>query len=284
MLEFSWKRTGDLLSVLVVLLVGAASYYLIRLGTGPITSEVQARPAKLNTKLLTAPAVKIPVKPKVATRIPLATKKVNPDYLIPPVTNGVAPMLVHIPTKEPVVFLGIDDGEYKQLFEEQLMAANNIKASLFLANRFIEDNPAFFRSFETEGSVIEDHTIDHALLSKLTYEQQKQEICGEADLQEQQFGRRPILFRPPGGDYNDFTAQAAAACGMRAVVLWIAKANGGSMQYQIGNSLRPGDIVLMHFRPEFKSDLAAFVKAEKAAGLHTELLENWLSPTSPTSS
>jgi hypothetical protein len=61
---------------------------------------------------------------------------------------------------------------------------------------------------------------------------------------------------------------------MKAVVTWIAKANGGSMQYQIGNGLRPGDIVLMHFRPEFKQDLQAFINAQDAAGLHTELLED----------
>ena len=63
---------------------------------------------------------------------------------------------------------------------------------------------------------------------------------------------------------------------MKAVVLWIAKANGGSMQYQVGNRLRPGDIVLMHFRPEFAQDMQAFVDAEKAAGLHTVLLEDWI--------
>ncbi len=63
---------------------------------------------------------------------------------------------------------------------------------------------------------------------------------------------------------------------MKAVVLWAAKASGGSMQFQVGNKLRPGDIVLMHFRPEFKQDLQAFVIAEKQAGLHTDLLENWL--------
>ena len=32
----------------------------------------------------------------------------------------------------------------------------------------------------------------------------------------------------------------------------------------------------MHFRPEFASDLQAFVDALDAAHLHTELLEDWL--------
>jgi peptidoglycan/xylan/chitin deacetylase (PgdA/CDA1 family) len=118
--------------------------------------------------------------------------------------------------------------------------------------------------------------LDHRLLSQLSLNDQKLEICGEADFMEKEYGRRPILFRPPGGAYNQDTQRAAASCGMKAVVLWNAKASGGSMQYQLGHSLRSGDIVLMHFRPEFQKDMQAFINAEKAAGLHTELLENWL--------
>lgn len=198
---------------------------------------------------------------------------------IPPVVNGVAPVISRLDTKEPVVFLGIDDGGYKAPFELQMMQQNNVKASLFLANRFIWDNPAFFKPFIDEGSLIEDHTVDHKLLPQLTYAQQKQEICQQADNEEKEYGRRPILMRPPGGAYDANTPRAAAACGMKAVVQWIAKANGGAMQYQIGHGLRPGDIVLMHFRPVFQQDMQAFLDAAKAAGLHTELLEDWL-PTS----
>ena len=198
------------------------------------------------------------------------------DYKIPPIVNGLAPVISSLPTKLPVIFLGIDDGVYKQPFELQIMSANQVKASLFLTNRFIKDNPAFFAPFMDEGSLIEDHTLDHKLLTNLTLQQQTDEICGEANLQTQQFGRRPILFRPPGGSYNTDTQKAAAVCGMKAVVLWIAKANGGSMQYQNGHVLHPGDIVLMHFRPEFHADMQAFLKAQNSAGLHTELLENWL--------
>jgi peptidoglycan/xylan/chitin deacetylase (PgdA/CDA1 family) len=198
------------------------------------------------------------------------------DVSIPPVVNGLAPIISRLETKKPVVFLGIDDGVYKQAFELRMMKDYHVKASLFLANSSIKDNPSFFKDFVAAGSLVEDHTIEHKLLSGLSYDEQKQEICGEADLQFQQFGRRPVIFRPPGGDYNTNTQRAAAACGMRAVVLWMAKANGGSMQYQIGNSLKPGDIVLMHFRPEFAKDMQSFLDAEKAAGLHTELLEDWL--------
>jgi peptidoglycan/xylan/chitin deacetylase (PgdA/CDA1 family) len=201
--------------------------------------------------------------------------KPKPDAYIPPVENGLAPVLSTIDTKQPVVFLGIDDGAYKKPEVVTLLRQYHIKATLFLADAFIASDPKFFT--QIDNAVIEDHTLSHDLnMAKKPLAYQQQEICSMADKEKQYYGRRPILFRPPGGAYSRATLQAAANCGMRAVVNWIAKANGGSMQYQIGNKLRPGDIVLMHFRPEFKQDLEAFVAAETAAGLHTELLEDWI--------
>jgi peptidoglycan/xylan/chitin deacetylase (PgdA/CDA1 family) len=147
---------------------------------------------------------------------------------------------------------------------------------LFLSKAFISNNPDFFKQIISLGSLVEDHTINHdtTMSTSQNYQQMVNEICGMADYEQAHYGRRPIFFRPPGGTYSNTMRRAAADCGMKAVVDWIAKANGGSMQYQIGNKLRPGDIVLMHFRPEFKQDMQAFLNAMNAAGLHTELLED----------
>ncbi|MEI6850997.1 MAG: polysaccharide deacetylase family protein [Candidatus Saccharibacteria bacterium] len=156
------------------------------------------------------------------------------------------------------------------------MKQNNIKASLFLTKASIASNPDFFKQLVIQGSYIENHTLSHntKMIKEMDYEQQKSEICGMADYEQANYGRRPTLFRPPGGAYSDTMRQAAADCGMKTIVNWIAKANGGSMQYQVGNKLRPGDIVLMHFRPEFKQDMQAFVDAMTISGLHTALLED----------
>lgn len=281
------KKPNPRLNSRFYLLIAASVLIFIGAVYGISKKDFKHTPANLPTS--SESTLDQPLKNQTQNYTPKATDSTNalsipavPSYThddtIPPVSNGLAPVISTIATKEKVVFLGIDDGANKQSFELQLMRANGIKASLFLADRFINDNPLFFKPFIDEGSLIEDHTMDHKLLPNLSYDQQKQEICDEADLFAQTYGRRPILFRPPGGSYNIDTQKAAAACGMKAVVLWIAKANGGSMQYQIGHSLRPGDIVLMHFRPEFSSDMQAFLDAEKAAGLHTELLEDWIRP------
>lgn len=200
------------------------------------------------------------------------------DYVMPPVIDGVPPVITNIQTAQPVVFLTIDDGAYKDPSVVKLIKDNKLKVSVFLAKAFITDDPDFFKQLTDLGALIENHSLSHdlSMVKTMTYEQQVNEICGMADYEEQIYGRRPIFFRPPGGAYSDTMLRAAGACGMRAVVTWIAKANGGSMQYQIGEHLRPGDIVLMHFRPEFAEDMQAFLDAQNAAGLHTELLEDWV--------
>lgn len=204
--------------------------------------------------------------------------KTTPDVLIPPLEDGLAPVVTSLPTKKPVVFLTIDDGAHKTPDELQTMRDNHLVASIFLARLFITDNPLFFADFTKYGSLIENHSLDHYIdpASIQSYDLQKQQICGMADYEQQTYGRRPIFFRPPGGAYSVAMRRAAADCGMKAIVTWIAKANGGSMQYQIGDHLRPGDIVLMHFRPEFQQDMRAFLDAMNSQHLHTELLENWM--------
>ena len=218
----------------------------------------------------------LPTTTSTSTSTTTSTTAVPPDAVIPSIEAGLAPVLTRIKTDQPVVFLGIDDGAYQAPFELEMLEANHVKASLYLAHGFIRNDPAFFVPFTLAGNVIENHSITHRPMPRLSYAEQVREICGQADLLEQEFGVRPTLFRPPGGAFNTNTRRAAAACGMRAVVNWIAKANAGSMQYQLGRGLRPGDIVLMHFRPEFASDLRAFLDAQNAAGLHTELLEDWI--------
>ncbi len=200
-----------------------------------------------------------------------------PDYVLPPIENGMVPVLTRIPTEQKVVFLTIDDGAVKRESDLALLEKNGIKASLFLAHTFIAGHSDFYRAYLDAGHLIEDHTMTHNLgFINLPYDQVKAEICGMADYEQKYFGRRPVFFRPPGGPYTMAVRQAAAECGMKAIVDWEAKANAESMQYQVGDTLRPGDIVLMHFRPEFPADLAAFTKAQKAAGLKVVLLEDYL--------
>ncbi|MDQ0754376.1 polysaccharide deacetylase family protein [Arthrobacter sp. B3I4] len=202
----------------------------------------------------------------------------TPDFKLPPIQNGLAPVITKIETKLPVVFLTIDDGVTKTPEMIRLLAEYDYPASIFLAKDFVADQPAFFKNFIARGSLVENHTVHHNInmVTQMGYAQQLAEMNAMQDYAQQQFGRRPTLFRPPGGAYSLAMRQAVAAAGMKAIVTWEAKANDGHMDYQYGKDLRPGEIVLMHFRPEFAADLAAFRAAQLAAGLEVVLLEDFL--------
>lgn len=225
----------------------------------------------------------VPTSPETSpVPTPTGTKRIHrtfiPDYQLPPVVGGLAPVITRIPTKHPVVFLTIDDGNIKTPESVKLMAEYDYPATLFLTKGSIADNPAFFKAFQAQGSLVENHTVSHNvnMVRQWGYQQQLNDIVGMQDYAVQQYGRKPTLFRPPGGAYSSVMQQAVAAAGMKAVITWEAKANAGKMDYQVGNSLRPGDIVLMHFRAEFAADLAAFRAAQLAAGLEVVLLEDFL--------
>jgi peptidoglycan/xylan/chitin deacetylase (PgdA/CDA1 family) len=189
---------------------------------------------------------------------------------------GAVPFLSRIPTTQPVAFLTIDDGFVKTPEAPELIAAAHIPVTLFLTVNAVRDNPGYFRPMRQSGAVVEAHTITHADLRGKSYAFQRNEICGSADQLGQWYGRRPVLFRPPFGDKDSTTLRAAHDCGIRAVFMWKETVDKGRVRYQEGHGVRPGDIILMHFRPAFVADFLAALRAIHRAGLTPALLEDYI--------
>lgn len=272
------SNKGRMLSEIALLLLCLATgAYVLTLG-GPYFSQLAY--AKLAAKADTTSIQQHPsVLPHAQKWKPVSLPALpSHDYTIPPVTNGAVPVIRKIPTTEKVAFLTIDDGIVTNPSDAQLMQAADARATFFLVYRFINTDASFFQNLASStGSDIENHTYDHYLLTNLTYDQQKEDICKNADVFTGWFGKRPVLLRPSGGAYNDTTLHAAADCGMKALIMWDASINNGAIKYQNGTKMQSGDIVLMHFRATFSEDLNAFVQAAHSSGLQPELLVNWLS-------
>jgi peptidoglycan/xylan/chitin deacetylase (PgdA/CDA1 family) len=199
------------------------------------------------------------------------------DYTMPPILGGLAPVITRVTTTQPVVFLTIDDGAVKHPESLALLTEYDYPASLFLTKSAMGENPGFFTGFLKEGDRVQDHTLSHdTTMSTKAYAYQLNEIKGMKDYIAATYGVAPTLFRPPGGAYSATMRKAVADAGLKAIIHWEAKANAGKMDYQHGASLRPGDIVLMHFREEFAADLAAFRAAHLAAGLTVVRLEDFI--------
>ncbi|GAA4542440.1 polysaccharide deacetylase family protein [Amycolatopsis samaneae] len=186
----------------------------------------------------------------------------------PPVANGLVPVVRRITTDKPYVFITMDDGAVKDPEAQRLIQGSGTHPVLFLNQKYVKGHEAYFKGIlDSSGATLGDHTVNHPNLRGKPLEFQRKEICDNADDLQKGLGTRPSLFRPPFGNYDDNTLRAAAACGMRVAVLWSAAVNDGHVQFQGGTKLKPGDIVLMHFRKTFKEDYNAFLDQAKKDGL-----------------
>lgn len=190
---------------------------------------------------------------------------------------GPAPMLARIETSQPVAFLTIDDGFVRHPEALQLLKEAGIPVSLFLVSGVADDDPGYFADLQAAGATIQAHSIDHQILKGRPYDFQHHQICGSADRLAELFGPRPTLFRAPGGAYDQTTLQAAADCGMKGVFFWREAVNDGELQFQRADHVvRPGDIILMHFRETYVEDFLAAVNGIAAAGLTPARLEDYV--------
>ncbi|XVU23367.1 polysaccharide deacetylase family protein [Actinoplanes sp. CA-054009] len=181
-----------------------------------------------------------------------------------------------IPTDKKVAFITIDDGWVKNPLALKLFQASNVPITLFLEINAIKDNPGYFTPLQAAGATIENHTISHPNLRGRSYAFQKREICGGADQLAKYYGRRPVLFRPPGGTHDATTLRVVKDCGMKAAFYWKETTDHGVVFYQEGKTVQPGDIILMHFRPRFVDDYLAVLNAIHKAGLTPARLEDYI--------
>ena len=150
--------------------------------------------------------------------------------------------------------------------------------TVFLLNAAVNGDWAYFKKLQAAGATIQDHTLTHPFLSRHPLSNQQHQICGSADIYETQFGYRPWIFRPPYGDFNNDTKIAAKNCGMKYVALWNASLPHAVLRGGSGGSgkLAAGDIVLVHFRPNFVRDISTLLDQIDSWGLHVGKLEDYL--------
>ncbi|WP_308315395.1 polysaccharide deacetylase family protein [Streptomyces sp. ISL-100] len=170
----------------------------------------------------------------------------------PPVRKPARPFVVdRVPTRDRVVFLTFDDGAERDPEFVRMVDELKLPISMFLTDSVASPGYDHFDRLRRAGgglSTVQNHAVGHVYLPGLPYTGQRAQICGQQDRLEARFGARPRLFRPPYGAYNNQTLRAAGDCGAEAVVLWAASMQINDLRYAHGDRLRPGDIVLAHFR------------------------------------
>jgi len=168
-----------------------------------------------------------------------------------------------VPLTDKVVFISIDDGAEKEPAFIQMVQDFRIPLAIELANLFISDDYAYFEKlYETGYVTIHNHTVTHPLsMPSLSAAQQLDEIAGQQEILKKRYGVTPYIFRPPGGNYDETTVAVTGQAGLKGMMLWRESMQISDMQYQTASHhLRPGDIILCHFRGPAQLDGESMVR------------------------
>lgn len=198
-----------------------------------------------------------------------------------PATTGFVDHYVQrIATSDRVVFITIDDGTYKDPAFLARVRRTHLPVSVFLTNAAAAAGHGvdYFRALQSAGAVIEDHTLHHPYLTRVSPAVRREEICGAADKDLRSFGRRAQLLRPPYGAWDASVLATAKACRLHAVVGWdaVMPERGGLQTWNGSGRLKPGDIVLLHFLPGLDGQIARLLAVIRAQHLRVALLEDYL--------
>ncbi|MFJ3214317.1 polysaccharide deacetylase family protein [Kitasatospora sp. NPDC086801] len=165
--------------------------------------------------------------------------------------TGPVPVFSDVKTSDKVVFITIDDGAEKDPKFVEMLTELKVPISMFLTRDIVKNDYGYFKPLQALGNHIQNHTVDHPVMSKIPAEKQKSEICDAQSALTQQYGTAPLLFRPPFGDGANTPTlnNSVQQCGPRAMVLWRESMQIHDMQYQAADKkLKSGDIILAHFR------------------------------------
>lgn len=79
----------------------------------------------------------------------------------------------------------------------------DVKSTFFLVGFWIDKYPEHVKEIYKRGHDVGNHSENHPYMSKIEEEEILKELNGPGDKIKALVGEKPILFRPPFGDYND---------------------------------------------------------------------------------
>lgn len=157
-----------------------------------------------------------------------------------------------VPTTHKVVALTIDDGPHYKTTPQMLavLKEKKIKLTLFILGENAERHPEILAQAVADGHEIATHAYSHNSLAKMS----QQEVSNELDKAEKAItavAPKPVLFRPPGGAYNDTVLAEVQRRGYRTILWSVDPADWQRPSVEkvvdkVMKNVQPGSIVLLH--------------------------------------
>lgn len=232
--------------ILVILLVGVLLVGCTLLepkSTGvtepkPIPAKNQSQEKPLSLPKRTVPTVKMTTNNKVLAEIHAIRSNL--------VINRGATM------KKQVAFT-FDDGPdipfTKQVLE--ILKREQVPATFFVVGRNVKAHPELLRKIAEEGHTVGNHSWNHPQLNKMKAATVNSQIGNTNDAIQNVIGKKPTLFRPPYGAFNQMVLGEVKKHNMK-VILWSVDTRDwdhptkDEIMEVFHKQVSPGGIILQH--------------------------------------
>lgn len=127
----------------------------------------------------------------------------------------------------------------------------DVKTTFFLVKFWVENFPNRVEEINKRGHEIGNHSATHPNMSQLSSEQIAEELNSTGDEISKITGKKPTVFRPPYGDYNDNLILEAKKNGYYTIqwdvdsIDW-KELGTQSVVDRVTRNVKPGSIVLFH--------------------------------------
>lgn len=156
-------------------------------------------------------------------------------------------------TRDRVVALTFDDGPHPvhtpQILD--LLKARKATATFFVLADQVDRHPEIARRIAADGHEVGLHGADHRSLRSMSASRAAAAVRSARDRVSSVVGRRPVLYRPPYGEYTPAQIVRLRLLGLETVIWsgdsrdW-ASDDGAEITARAARAVIPGGIVLMH--------------------------------------
>ncbi len=128
---------------------------------------------------------------------------------------------------------------------------SKVRVTFFAVEFWAEKYPEYLKRIFEEGHEVGTHSATHPYMSRLTEGEIKKELETSSAAIEKIIGKRPDLFRPPYGDYDDLVIDTAEAMGLYSIQ-WDVDSldwkdlSASEISSRVVGRVKSGSIILMH--------------------------------------
>jgi len=160
-------------------------------------------------------------------------------------------------SEEKKIYLTFDDCPNNDNIPKiiETLKKHKATAAFFMTEAYIRRNPGIIRRIVEEGNLVCNHTAKHVAVTRLTFEEFKEQLSGVEDAYFDATGRNlPKYFRPPQGLFSERTLQYADELGY-TTVFWSFRYEDWDVNNQpppeaaydlLMKETHPGEIALLH--------------------------------------